>query len=379
MWTDRRGEGTMPAHEIETLDELRDVLAGGAPLSGLRLQGLDLTGPEGHRLLHADCHGLVVLGGVLPADLEHRLRARGVTIFPSDPQAPIAPYRARPYSPAELYDGLLEQGYAATPDAAAYAWSRQANLASDVFVTLLRAVHDHSMTDAVDELLAGRSVVGVMGGHALDRGTTDYADAAAMAHELASSGRTVLTGGGPGAMEAANLGALCRTERALDRALDALAAVPSFRPSIDAWARLAWDVREQAAPAITDQRDVRSVGIPTWFYGHEPPNLFASRIAKFFSNALREDLLVQRCTHGIVVLPGAAGTVQEIFQAVTPLYYATPGSALPPLVLVGREHWTERIPVWDAVTHLGAGRDLAQAAHLVDSPAEAADLLRGQA
>ncbi|WP_317452889.1 molybdopterin dinucleotide binding domain-containing protein, partial [Streptomyces sp. CBMA29] len=34
-----------------------------------------------------------------------------------------------------------------------------------------------------------------------------------------------------------------------------------------------------------------SYGLPTWFYGHEPPNAFASGIAKFFANATREGRL----------------------------------------------------------------------------------------
>ena len=41
--------------------------------------------------------------------------------------------------------------------------------------------------------------------------------------------------------------------------------------------------------------------------GHEPTNLFATRIAKYFANALREDTLLHRCRGGIVYLPGHAG------------------------------------------------------------------------
>ena len=73
---------------------------------------------------------------------------------------------------------------------------------------------------------------------------------------------------------------------------------------------------------LGEPAEVTSVGVPTWFYGHEPPNVFAGAIAKFFSNALREDGLLARCTDGVVYLPGAAGTVQEVFQAVTGHYYA---------------------------------------------------------
>jgi hypothetical protein len=39
---------------------------------------------------------------------------------------------------------------------------------------------------------------------------------------------------------------------------------------------------------------VGSSPIPTWFYGYEPPDVFASAMAKYFSNALREDVLLRR-------------------------------------------------------------------------------------
>jgi predicted Rossmann-fold nucleotide-binding protein len=121
--------------------------------------------------------------------------------------------------------------------------------------------------------------------------------------------------------------------------------------------------------------------MPTWFYGHEPPNVFAEGIAKYFSNAVREDGLLARCTAGVVVLPGAAGTVQEVFQLCTRLYYAQ-GSAraeaaepLPPMVLVGAEQWSEVLPVWPLVQALAAGRPMAGAVHLVDTPQEAVAVL----
>ena len=133
-------------------------------------------------------------------------------------------------------------------------------------------------------------------------------------------------------MEAANLGAyLSPWPDALDEALTIMKPAPSYRPSLDAWARSAFRVR--ARWPITDAG--RSLSIPTWFYGHEPTNVFATEIAKYFSNALREDTLLHRCEGGIVFLPGQAGTVQEIFQAVTENFYAADASLIAPLILVG--------------------------------------------
>ncbi|MGO4341873.1 LOG family protein [Pedococcus sp. 2YAF34] len=363
-------EGRDRHREVESLAALDALLASGRPLRGLRLQDLDLTGREAALLARTDVEGLVVLGGRMSESLDAHLRAHHALVFPTDTHAPVDPYRASLYSPLELYRGLADRGYAATPDARAYRWAREAAVHHDAFVTLLRAIHDDSVTDALDEFVDGRPVVGVMGGHALERGRAAYADAAQLGRTLARAGLVVATGGGPGAMEAANLGAYATRDDDLEDALARLAAVPSFRDDVGRWAQLALEVREGLGPGSG-----RSLGIPTWFYGHEPPGVFCDGIAKYFSNALREDGLLARSTHGLVVLEGAAGTVQEVFQAVTPLFYALPGATLPPLVLVGHEYWTDTVPVWTAVTALARGRDMDGVVHLVHSVQEAADVV----
>jgi predicted Rossmann-fold nucleotide-binding protein len=370
----------MATMEIESLDALDDHLASGASLHGLRLQGLDLTGYAGALAEHPSLAGLVVLGGVVPTEVAEVLLHRGAVVFPGLAGAPIDPWRGL-YLPEDLYAGLEEHGYAATPDARAHIWATDARIMTDAYVTLVRAIHDDSVTDELDEFVGTRSVVGVMGGHTVARGTMEYAAAARLGHQLAEAGHLVATGGGPGSMEAANLGAFCRDAAALDNAVTRLAAVPSFHPDTTAWARLAMTVREELVgdeprgDTETLGPSARSLGIPTWFYGHEPPNVFCDAVAKYFSNAIREDGLLARCNGGIVVLPGTAGTVQEIFQAVTPLFYAPADLALPPLVLVGKEHWTETIPVWPAIELLGAGRPMERAMHLVDRLEEVLPLL----
>jgi predicted Rossmann-fold nucleotide-binding protein len=291
-------------------------------------------------------------------------------VFPALPDAPVDVYRAHLYSPDELYDGLVTGDYADTLDARAYAWSRRAG--QDLNTNLAQALHDLAVDDALAEAVTGRRLVGVMGGHALARGTDDYAGAARLASSLTRAGLTVATGGGPGAMEAANLGGYLagHDDGTLAEALALLAAVPGYEPSVGDWARSASDVRER----FPDGAD--SFGIPTWFYGHEPPNLFATRIAKYFKNAIREDVLLHVCTAGIVFLPGRGGTVQEVFQDACENYYADPASVAP-MVLVGSAYWTDELPVWPLLQRLAAGRDMEQALHLVDDLDEVAGLLAG--
>lgn len=361
-------------HEISDLASLDALLAANVSLRGSRWQGLDLTAHEEALLARADLTGIVVLGGVLTPALELHLRRHGAIIFPAAPDAPVRPYRGSLYTADELYDGLTEHGYAATTDARAYEWLQDAAVRHDAYVTVLRAIHDDAMADALVDVVSERRVVGVMGGHALARGTGEFASAARLGFTLAQAGYAVATGGGPGAMEAANLGAWCRSEDQVGPALDRLATVPHFADGIGPWAQVALDVVHDARGTEPVPGPLRSLGIPTWHYGHEPPNVFGDLIAKFFSNALREDLLLHHSSSGLVVLPGAAGTVQEVFQMATRLYYEVDGR-VPPIVLVDRHHWTEHLPVLPLLRALGRDRPMAAAVHLVDTVDEAAALL----
>jgi predicted Rossmann-fold nucleotide-binding protein len=349
--------------EIENLDTFDEAVADGlGRLRGWHLQSLDLT-DRASELARLTVTGGVFLGCRFAAGdgpgSEDDVRRRGGLVFPTVPDVPFDPYRGHLYSPDELYAGLAT-GYPGTPDATAYAWSLGAR---SIDKTLAAALHDHAIDDALEEFTSERLLVGVMGGHAVRRDQPDYRAAAELGRVLAGS-FTVATGGGPGAMEAANLGAWMAgaPPDELEAALRTLAAVPDFT-DIGAWAAAAFEVRKRW-PAGTE-----SLGIPTWFYGHEPPNALASVIAKYFSNATREDVLLKACRGGLVFLPGAAGTVQEIFQAACANYYAGPAAVIP-MVLVGREHWTSEVGVWDLLESLGRGRAFAARLELVDSPEE---------
>lgn len=350
--------------EIESVAEFDEVVARGT-LAGYRLQSLDLT-DRTFALLSADTAGAVFLGCRMEPDATAKVRADGALVFPPVPDLPFDPYRGLLYTPDELFEDI-DAGYEHTPDARSYAWFQRTRSDGDVFASMLRSIHDDSVSDALDEVLAGTRVVGVMGGHAMGRGGAAYAGAARLGRTLARAGFTVATGGGPGAMEAANLGAYTApfADAVLGEALELLAKAPSFTPSVSDWARAAFEVRGRHPGGGM------SVGIPTWFYGHEPPNAFAGHIAKYFANATREDGLLARSNAGVVFLPGAAGTVQEIFDNATPNYYGSRGEPTP-MVLVDRAHWTERLPAWPLLQALAEGRPMAARIALVDSVDEAA-------
>jgi predicted Rossmann-fold nucleotide-binding protein len=341
-------------------------------LAGCRVQAVDLI-DRGWELRTADVTDTVFLGCVLSESVAADVRQRGAMVFPPAPHLPFDPYRAALYTAPELYDGIAQKSYEQTPDALTYAWESGARDREDVLGTVLRGLHDDSITDALGEYLEGRRTVAVLGGHAVARDSSGYEEAAYLGRTLTRAGFTVATGGGPGAMEAANLGAyLARyPDSALDDAVGALGAARDFRSDPTAWARAAFAVRA-AFPA---ERAGESLSVPTWFYGHEPPNAFATAIAKYFSNAAREDWLLARAASGLVFLPGAAGTVQEIFQAATPAYYTPVGTAVRRLILVGVNHWTNTLPAWPLLRALAYSRPMATTIHLVDTAAEAGILL----
>ena len=278
------------------------------------------------------------------------------------PGVPVDTARETLYTARELYD---TDAYAESLDARAYAWSRAPRTREDA---LARALHDHAVDLALATWTTGRHLVGVMGGHRVERGQPAYAEAARLGAALGAT-LDVASGGGPGAMEAANLGAyLADRPGDLTEAIGLLATAPSFRPSVDEWVRVALDVLERHPDGRAN------LGIPTWHYGHEPPNVFATAIAKYFRNSTREAILLEVCAAGIVFLPGRGGTVQEVFQDGCENFYADE-SSVAPMVLVGATYWTETVPVWPLLRSLARGLPMERHVHLVDSAEDATNLI----
>jgi predicted Rossmann-fold nucleotide-binding protein len=200
-----------------------------------------------------------------------------------------------------------------------------------------------------------------MGGHALPRGDPWYQKVARIAFRLRADGYRVMTGGGPGIMEAANLGAYMAggfEEAALDDALGRLArgsAAPGEGWG-EAYQQAARDVLDRyPRPPTVDAAEVGNLAVPTWFYGWEPTNLFADRVAKFFSNSLREDGLLSVSVGGVIYAPGSLGTVQEIFMDAAQNHYETFGY-VSPMVFLDRQRYGPATPLGALLAHLSAGR-----------------------
>ncbi len=353
--------------EIESLASFDAQLATAGTLAECYVQSLDLSGRSDQLLASGVTHA-VFLGCTFGPGVEPQLEARGALVFPSLPNLPFNPYRSGLYTADELYAGL-ERGHRYTLDARVYRWWRHVGQHRSLTSELAMTLHDHAITEALDDLVL-TGAVGVMGGHQLVRGSAGYSDAAGLGRALAATGRTVLSGGGPGAMEAVNLGAaLVGPPSDLVTALQMLAERPRFADDVASWVGTGLAVRARF------DLSGRSFGIPTWLYGHEPPNVFSAGIAKLFSNAIREDVLLRHASGGLVCLPGAAGTVQEVFQAVTPRFYAAVDQPVPPLVLVGVDYWTRVQPAWPLLANLAQGRPMAAAIHLVDAVTDVPALL----
>ena len=336
--------------EIESCDELQRLLAQEKMLRHYAFQAVDFTRvAEAAQRDYTDC---IFMGCNIPEGMRERIDAN-CFIFPAMPK-PFGLFPAKLYSAQTLYAGYNPQQadtFLACYDSRVYAhYIALGKQSSDIGETLARSLHDHSVSDALHDMLAKydeRAVVAVMGGHSLSRTDEAYFTVAKTSKLLTEQGKLMVSGGGPGAMEATHLGAWLagRSDEELCEAVKMLACAPKFED--EGWLASAFEVMARYP------RDEKycSIGIPTWFYGHEPATPFASHIAKYFDNSIREDGLLAIAKGGVIYSPGSAGTMQEVFQDAAQNHYKTFGFASP-MVFLGREHWTRTIPVYPLLEQL---------------------------
>ena len=125
-----------------------------------------------------------------------------------------------------------------------------------------------------------------------------YLLAREMGRRIASLGLTVMTGGGPGIMEAANRGAR------------------------DA--------------ALVNPRAGKSLGCNIKLPHEQQPNPYVDRFLEFRYFFVRKVMLV-KYSYGFVCLPGGFGTLDELFEIAT--LVQTHKVSNFPIILMGREYW----------------------------------------
>lgn len=354
-------------HSIREVESLMDLLDRGVTLRNCAIQSVDLTAVDiNWRSL--DVKGAAFLGCTLhPSDTEYLLSA-GAMLFPTCEDLPYLPYRSSLYNWQELLDGV-DGGK--SRDLKIYEHFSKFRFSPSITEALYQRIHDHAIDDALGDYLEprtdktyNRKCVGIMGGHSTLRTDDNYEKVVRTAHLLSKAGYLVVSGGGPGIMEAANLGAYLGNYPAtvINDVLQILHKAPHYNDP---------GYSKAAIEILNSYNDgCESLAIPTWFYGHEPSNVFATQIAKYFSNSIREDNLLAICLHGIVFAPGSAGTTQEIFQDAAQNHYTT-FDYISPMVFLGKERYTQATKLYETLYHLAEGKAYQDYIILTDTPEEA--------
>lgn len=360
---------------LNTIDDIW-LLSGRTSLHETTLVDLDLTEVTLNWDNIAVDDTTLLIGCKLPIEQEIALRRRGANFLHAPDQLPYRPLRRELYTWRELMEGYSPENDNSL-DLKIYNHFNHAKQCPSINEALWQRLHDFSIDEGLRRLLdfsdnglPRRKAVGIMGGHGTARTSPDYERTLRTAKRLTEAGYFVLSGGGPGIMEAANLGAYLSgiSEQDLRWVIETLAVAPKYTDP--GYQEAAYTILEQFPDGA------ESLAIPTWFYGHEPSNLFATYIAKYFSNSIREDTLLALSYYGIVYAPGSAGTTQEIFMDATQNHYVT-FDYVSPMVFLGRKRYTEDTQLFPLITDLAAGNDYADYLFLTDDPAEVVTFIDG--
>ncbi len=267
---------------------------------------------------------------------------------------PFEVIRDELYTARDLYNGYEPSADAAQDKASLDACYKhyidQGKISMNIYESLSRTLHDHSIYLSLLDFTKThdpKRCVGIMGGHAILRSDPMFERVVLLSKRLTEEGFYMVSGGGPGAMEATHLGAWMagRTETETREAIACLTArAVSFKDP--AWLSSAFEVMKRYP-----QTTYESLGIPTWLYGHEPATPFATHIAKFFENSIREQVIVTIAFGGIIYTPGSAGTLQEIFQDAVQNHYLSHEVSCP-MIFLGKKFWMDDVPVYRLMEHM---------------------------
>ena len=337
--------------EIEELDALRQLLSRTEVVRRYAFQAVNFekSGFPVENYRFEDC---LFMGCIIPPRMYYAMNEQCIVL----PRVKM-PYKVFPnklYNARTLYlhykPGEHETFYTCYDTICYERYMALGKETSDIKETLCRVLHDHSIGNALDQFITHydpKDVVAVMGGHAVKRTDPSYKQIVQISKRLTEIGKLMVSGGGPGAMEAVHLGAWLagRDDAAVEDALQIMSICSTFRDA--GWLTSAFEVMKK----YPRDEQYHSLGIPTWFYGHEPATPLATEIAKFFDNSVRENYIISVPKGGIIYTPGSAGTFQEIFQDAAQNHYETLGYSSP-MVFLGQQYYTEETPIYPLLVDL---------------------------
>ena len=177
-----------------------------------------------------------------------------------------------------------------------------------------------------------KKLVSIFGSARIKEGSKHYELGRAVARELVKQGFNVLTGGGPGIMEAANRGA--------------------------------------------QEEGGESVGVAIELPHEQSGNKYMDhgRLQTFRHFFVRKVMFV-KYAHGFVVLPGGFGTLDELFEAMT--LVQTKKTRAFPIILMGTDYWAGLVE-WikkKLVDEKMISAGDVELFYVTDDPAEAARLI----
>lgn len=353
---------------ITEIESLKAFFLNGKSLKNCTLQNIDFS-KSVFNWEDIEIENTLFLGCDMDKDTQLKLIQKSAVIIPQSKNLPYNPFRANLYSWRDLLE--VKEGNTDNVDLCIYNHFSCSKFNPSINEALWQRIHDHAMDDALRDLIKpdhhgvnSEKIIGIMGGHSTLRTDPNFIKVAHTARLLSANDYLIASGGGPGIMEASNLGAYFGNyaKAELDEALKMLADKPHY--SDEGFTKIALQVLEKFPNGKP------SLAIPTWFYGHEPSNVFANHIAKYFSNSIREDTLLAIATHGIIFAPGSAGTTQEIFMDAAQNHYGT-FNFYSPMVFLGKERYAQQTKIFELLTQLAEGKAYAELLHLTDSPEDA--------
>ena len=365
-----------PLREIREIGVILKAAQQGSSLENAVVLGLDFQRTP---ILwqKIDVRGAVFLGCKFGNNDESQLVGRGALVFPGFRNIPYDPYRSTLYTPAELFATRGDENGRSLDRRIYDHFVKRGKYRPSVMDALAQRIHDQAIDQSLGVYLdvdgtgvPRRRVVAILGGHSNRRNDPYFRKVALLAWSLARHGYLVSTGGGPGMMEAGNLGAYL-ADYAKDDVEDAVAILAKAPESTNPGY---YERVEEVLTKYPKGKD--SLAIPTWFWGDEPGNLFGLHVAKYFSNAIREETLLSTAICGVVFAPGSAGTTQEVFQTAAQNYYGAFGCSRRPMVFLGKRRYAEETKIYGLLKELAKGREYEKFVTISDDPDELVEFIR---